>query len=56
MLTPSGPMGQTHWGDAASNTANPSVHSTDAQLKVTPLVSFVTSCLWVNYIQLGTVI
>ncbi|KAM3333301.1 hypothetical protein ACQJBY_028412 [Aegilops geniculata] len=34
MLTPSGPMGQTHWGDAASNTPNPSIHSTDAQLKV----------------------
>ncbi|VAH81223.1 unnamed protein product [Triticum turgidum subsp. durum] len=33
MLTPSGPMGQTHWGDAASNTPNPSIHSTDAQLK-----------------------
>lgn len=33
MLTPSGPMGQTHWGDAASNNANPSVYSTDAQLK-----------------------
>jgi cytoskeleton-associated protein 5 len=33
MLTPSGPMGQTHWGDAASNNPNPSVHSTDAQLK-----------------------
>lgn len=37
MLTPSGPMGQTHWGDAASNTPNPSIHSTDAQLKVTPI-------------------
>ena len=37
MLTPSGPMGQTHSGDAASNTPNPSVHSTDAQLKVTPI-------------------
>ncbi|KAM3352113.1 hypothetical protein ACQJBY_023785 [Aegilops geniculata] len=34
MLTPSGPMGQTHWGDCASNTPNPSIHSTDAQLKV----------------------
>ncbi|KAF7024334.1 hypothetical protein CFC21_036695 [Triticum aestivum] len=34
MLTPSGPMGQTHWGDAASNAPNPSIHSTDAQLKV----------------------
>ncbi|VAH65313.1 unnamed protein product [Triticum turgidum subsp. durum] len=33
MLTPSGPMGQTHWGDAASNAPNPSIHSTDAQLK-----------------------
>ncbi|CAM0883094.1 unnamed protein product [Alopecurus aequalis] len=33
MLTPSGPMGQTHWGDAASNNPNPSVNSTDAQLK-----------------------
>ncbi|KAK1667611.1 hypothetical protein QYE76_055770 [Lolium multiflorum] len=33
MLTPSGPMGQTRWGDTASNNANPSVHSTDAQLK-----------------------
>ncbi|KAG0539891.1 hypothetical protein BDA96_03G361300 [Sorghum bicolor] len=33
MLTPSGPMGQTHWGDAASNNPNPSSHSADAQLK-----------------------
>uniref|UniRef100_A0A0E0C9H3 Protein MOR1 n=2 Tax=Oryza TaxID=4527 RepID=A0A0E0C9H3_9ORYZ len=33
MLTPSGTMGQTHWGDAASNNPNPSTHSTDAQLK-----------------------
>ncbi|TVU36608.1 hypothetical protein EJB05_18547 [Eragrostis curvula] len=33
MLTPSGPMGQTHWGDAASNSPNPSTHSADAQLK-----------------------
>nr|CAB3474615.1 unnamed protein product [Digitaria exilis] len=33
MLTPSGPMGQTHWGDAASNNPNPSTHSADAQLK-----------------------
>jgi len=34
MLTPSGPMGQTHWGDAASNNPNPSSHSASAQLKV----------------------
>jgi cytoskeleton-associated protein 5 len=33
MLTPSGTMGQTHWGDAGSNNPNPSTHSTDAQLK-----------------------
>uniref|UniRef100_A0A0D9V739 Protein MOR1 n=1 Tax=Leersia perrieri TaxID=77586 RepID=A0A0D9V739_9ORYZ len=33
MLTPSGTMGQTHWGDAASNNPNPSTHSADAQLK-----------------------
>ncbi|CAO1946382.1 unnamed protein product [Urochloa humidicola] len=33
MLTPSGPMGQTHWVDAASNSPNPSTHSADAQLK-----------------------
>ncbi|XP_062224549.1 protein MOR1-like [Phragmites australis] len=30
MLTPSGPA---HWGDAASNSPNPSTHSADAQLK-----------------------
>ena len=34
MLTPSGPMGQTHWGDTASNSPNPTTHSADAQLKV----------------------
>ncbi|GJM92767.1 hypothetical protein PR202_ga09263 [Eleusine coracana subsp. coracana] len=33
MLTPSGPMGQSHWGDAVSNNPNPSTHSADAQLK-----------------------
>lgn len=34
MLTPSGPMGQTHWGDAASNSPTPTTQSADAQLKV----------------------
>ena len=34
MLTPSGSIGQTHWGDAASNSPNPTTHSADAQLKV----------------------
>ena len=34
MLTPSGPMGQTHWGDTASNSPNSTTHSADAQLKV----------------------
>ncbi|OAY83553.1 protein MOR1 isoform X1 [Ananas comosus] len=33
MLTPSGPMGQTHWGDAASNSPTPTTQSADAQLK-----------------------
>ncbi|XP_073101212.1 protein MOR1-like [Elaeis guineensis] len=33
MLTPSGPMGQTHWGDTASNSPNSTTHSADAQLK-----------------------
>jgi len=42
MLTPSGPMGQTHWGDAASNNPNPSTHSADAQLKVQPSPIFLS--------------
>ncbi|KAI0519378.1 hypothetical protein KFK09_006824 [Dendrobium nobile] len=33
MLTPTGPIGQTHWGDAASNNTTATTHSTDAQLK-----------------------
>ncbi|KAG8078290.1 hypothetical protein GUJ93_ZPchr0007g5646 [Zizania palustris] len=33
MLTPSGTMGQTQWGDTTSNNPNPSAHSADAQLK-----------------------
>ncbi|KAG1338209.1 protein MOR1 [Cocos nucifera] len=33
MLTPSGPMGQTHWGDSGSNSPNHPTHSADAQLK-----------------------
>ncbi|KAL5994649.1 Protein MICROTUBULE ORGANIZATION 1 [Asimina triloba] len=33
MLTPSGPVGQTHWGDSASNGPSPATHSADAQLK-----------------------
>ncbi|XP_074572008.1 protein MOR1-like isoform X1 [Curcuma longa] len=33
MLTPSGPMGQTHWGDSASNSPAPATHSADSQLK-----------------------
>ncbi|XP_038980798.1 protein MOR1-like isoform X4 [Phoenix dactylifera] len=33
MLTPSGRMGQTHWGDSGSNSPNPPTHSVDAQLK-----------------------
>ncbi|XP_020588721.1 protein MOR1 isoform X3 [Phalaenopsis equestris] len=33
MLTPTGPIGQTHWGDSASNNTTATTHSTDAQLK-----------------------
>ncbi|XP_059659280.1 protein MOR1-like [Cornus florida] len=33
MLTPSGPAGQTHWGDSAANNPTPATHSSDAQLK-----------------------
>ncbi|CAA3011554.1 MOR1 isoform X1 [Olea europaea subsp. europaea] len=33
MLTPSGPAGQTHWGDSAANGPAPATHSADAQLK-----------------------
>ena len=34
MLTPSGPVGQTHWGDSGANSPSPATHSADAQLKV----------------------
>ncbi|ERN18425.1 hypothetical protein AMTR_s00965p00006920, partial [Amborella trichopoda] len=33
MLTPSGPIGQTQWGDSVYNGPSPATHSTDAQLK-----------------------
>ncbi|OVA00544.1 HEAT [Macleaya cordata] len=33
MLTPSGPVGQTHWGDSANNSPSPATNSADAQLK-----------------------
>ncbi|KAL1560195.1 Protein MICROTUBULE ORGANIZATION 1, variant 2 [Salvia divinorum] len=33
MLTPSGPVGQTHWSDSIANNAAPAAHSADAQLK-----------------------
>ncbi|XP_068640507.1 protein MOR1-like isoform X2 [Aristolochia californica] len=33
MLTPSGPVGQTHWGDSASNSSSTGTNSADAQLK-----------------------
>lgn len=34
MLTPTGPVGQTHWGDSMANNPMPATHSADAQLKV----------------------
>lgn len=33
MLTPTGPVGQTHWGDSMANNPMPASHSADAQLK-----------------------
>ncbi|XP_071930544.1 protein MOR1-like isoform X1 [Coffea arabica] len=33
MLSPSGPVGQTHWGDSTANNPAPATHSADAQLK-----------------------
>ncbi|KAL7617284.1 hypothetical protein Lser_V15G03971 [Lactuca serriola] len=33
MLTPAGPVGQTHWGDSMANYPMPATHSADAQLK-----------------------
>ncbi|KAI3456298.1 hypothetical protein Pfo_012961 [Paulownia fortunei] len=33
MLTPSGPVGQTHWSDSTANNPAPAAHSADAQLK-----------------------
>ncbi|XP_043688647.1 protein MOR1 isoform X3 [Telopea speciosissima] len=33
MLTPTGPVGQTHWGDSTANNPSPATHSADAQLK-----------------------
>ncbi|KAH9626996.1 hypothetical protein KSS87_017847 [Heliosperma pusillum] len=35
MLTPTGPVGQTHWGDSTANNSSSTTHSADAQLKVT---------------------
>ncbi|KAK6932524.1 CLASP N-terminal domain [Dillenia turbinata] len=39
MLTPSGAVGQTHWGDSAANNPQPATHSADAQLKVQELAA-----------------
>lgn len=33
MLTSTGPVGQTHWGDSAANNSTSATHSADAQLK-----------------------
>uniref|UniRef100_A0A803LPT6 TOG domain-containing protein n=1 Tax=Chenopodium quinoa TaxID=63459 RepID=A0A803LPT6_CHEQI len=33
MLTPTGPVGQTHWGDSTANNPSSATHSADAQLK-----------------------
>lgn len=41
MLSPPGPVGQTHWGDSAVNNPAPATHSADAQLKVQLLQIFI---------------
>ncbi|KAK1368575.1 Microtubule organization protein [Heracleum sosnowskyi] len=33
MLTPSGPVGQSNWGDSAANNSSQATHSADSQLK-----------------------
>jgi hypothetical protein len=42
MLTPSGPMGQAHWGDTASNSPSATAHSAEAQLKVCHTMHFIS--------------
>nr|KAJ0190698.1 hypothetical protein LSAT_V11C800423650 [Lactuca sativa] len=37
MLTPAGPVGQTHWGDSMANYLMPVTHSADAQLKASSI-------------------
>jgi len=44
MLTPTGPVGQTHWGDSTANNPSSATHSADAQLKVI-LVKSMTLCM-----------
>ena len=34
MLTSTGPVGQTHWGDSTANNSSSGTQSADAQLKV----------------------
>ena len=43
MLTASGPGGQNHWGDSATNNSASGTHSADAQLKV--LLCFISQCV-----------
>nr|DAD20876.1 TPA_asm: hypothetical protein HUJ06_022339 [Nelumbo nucifera] len=39
MPTPSGPVGQTHWGDSTAKNLSPTTHSADAQLKQAQLAA-----------------
>lgn len=38
MLTSTGPVGQTHWGDSTANNSSSGTQSADAQLKVYPSI------------------
>lgn len=46
MLTPSGPVGQTHWSDSTANNPAPSAHSADAQLKVLQCLLLLSLCFF----------
>lgn len=49
MLTATGPVGQTHWGDSAANNSSSATHSADAQLKVFVVASFAVDSLAVHF-------
>lgn len=54
MLTSTGPVGQTHWGDSTANNSASGTQSADAQLKVlSPRIFFYTFLIFLlSYHQL----